>query len=56
VDPKEIVAAGYDGIAEQCASWEDTAAWPAARWVQDVDALLGDGAHVLDLGCGPGMP
>ena len=56
-DPKQIVADGYDCIAEQYEEWashvrmEERAKYTAV--------LLGElpiGAEVLELGCGPGVP
>lgn len=52
-DPKEIVRAGYDGVANVYAT---------ARAADDADQLrplldvLPEGSAVLDLGCGAGMP
>jgi len=55
VDPKEIVASGYDAVAERYAAW--SAGDRARRRYTDLvlDALP-DGARVLDLGCGAGTP
>jgi SAM-dependent methyltransferase len=55
VDPREIVAAGYDAVAERYARLEETE-WPRMRWLRDLLDRLPDGAHVLDLGCGNGVP
>lgn len=55
MDPREIVAAGYDAVAERYARLEETE-WPRIRWLRDLLDRLPVGAHVLDLGCGNGLP
>src|SRR5690348_12425392 len=55
-DPKEIVARGYDAIALRYAEWAGRIASPALAWLRDLDARLSDGADVLELGCGRGVP
>jgi SAM-dependent methyltransferase len=55
-DPKEIVARGYDAIALRYAEWAGRVASPALEWLRDLDARLADGADVLELGCGRGVP
>jgi SAM-dependent methyltransferase len=55
-DPKEIVARGYDAIALRYAEWAGRVASPALNWLRDLDARLSDGADVLELGCGRGVP
>jgi SAM-dependent methyltransferase len=55
-DPKEIVARGYDAIALRYAEWAGRVASPALDWLRDLDARLPDGANVLELGCGRGVP
>ena len=55
-DPKEIVARGYDAIALRYAEWAGQVASPALEWLRDLDARLPDGADVLELGCGRGVP
>jgi SAM-dependent methyltransferase len=55
-DPKEIVARGYDAIALRYAEWAGRVASPALEWLRDLDARLPDGADVLELGCGRGVP
>ena len=55
-DPKEIVARGYDAIALRYAEWAGRIASPALGWLRDLDARLHDGADVLELGCGRGVP
>jgi SAM-dependent methyltransferase len=55
-DPKEIVARGYDAIALRYAEWAGRIDSPALGWARDLDARLGDGSDVLELGCGRGVP
>src|SRR6476660_2582025 len=55
-DPKEIVARGYDAIALRYAEWAGRIASPALEWLRDLDARLPEGANVLELGCGRGVP
>ena len=56
-DPKLIVAAGYDAMADRYAGWiasiEDD---PRDAWLDRLDARLPRGATVLELGCGGGGP
>jgi SAM-dependent methyltransferase len=57
LDPKRVVAAGYDAMAERYLAWSDLQ--PSATRLQYL-ALSQDripiGADVLDLGCGAGIP
>src|SRR5436189_1645263 len=55
-DPKDIVARGYDAIALRYAEWAGRVASPMLGWLRDLDARLPDGADVLELGCGRGVP
>ena len=55
-EPKEIVARGYDEIALRYAEWAGQIDSPAMAWVRELDAQLDDGADVLELGCGRGVP
>jgi SAM-dependent methyltransferase len=55
-NPKEIVARGYDAIALRYAEWAGQVESPALAWLRDLDARLPDGADVLELGCGRGVP
>jgi SAM-dependent methyltransferase len=55
-DPKEIVARGYDAIALRYAEWAGQVASPSLEWLRDLDSRLPDGANVLELGCGRGVP
>jgi SAM-dependent methyltransferase len=55
-EPKEIVARGYDAVALRYAEWAGQIDSPAMAWVRELDAQLDDGADVLELGCGRGVP
>lgn len=55
-NPKEIVARGYDAIALRYAEWAGQVESPALDWLRELDAMLPDGANVLELGCGRGVP
>jgi SAM-dependent methyltransferase len=57
LDPKRVVAAGYDTMAERYLAWSDLRPSPARlRYLALTDALIPAGADVLDLGCGAGIP
>jgi SAM-dependent methyltransferase len=56
-DPVDIVASGYDRIADRYLAW--SALRPSAarlRALELADALIPAGADVLELGCGAGVP
>jgi ubiquinone/menaquinone biosynthesis C-methylase UbiE len=54
---KRIVRAGYDVLADRFAAWADQIeSDPWERFLDQLVARLPDGAHVLDLGCGAGVP
>jgi SAM-dependent methyltransferase len=55
-DPKQLVAQGYDQVADAYAQLEHTATWPRMRWLEKLLALLPARAAILDLGCGSGDP
>ena len=57
MDPKQVVAAGYDSMAERYLAWSDLRPSAARlRYLALADALIPVGADVLDLGCGAGIP
>jgi cyclopropane fatty-acyl-phospholipid synthase-like methyltransferase len=53
---KRVVAAGYDAIAETYRDWAEGDSWPRLDWLALLEAELPDGADVLELGCGAGVP
>ena len=57
VDPKRIVADGYDRIADRYLAW--SALRPSAARLRGLElalAAIPRGAEVLELGCGAGIP
>jgi SAM-dependent methyltransferase len=56
-DPKQVVAAGYDAMAERYLVWSGLRPSAARmRYLALADELVPAGADVLDLGCGAGVP
>jgi SAM-dependent methyltransferase len=58
-DPRELVREGYDVIASRYLAWNvaDVQGSPADdHFVPRLLRTLQEGAHVLDLGCGNGVP
>ena len=56
-DNGEIVARGYDRVADEYARLESAAApWPRLRRVRAFAAELPDDSRILDVGCGNGVP
>lgn len=57
-DPRvEIVARGYDRIADRFLAWRDRIAGdPRHEWAEELASGLQEGAQVLELGCGAGAP
>ena len=52
-----IVAQGYDEIGEQFAVWRDRIVGdPRRRWADQLTSRLAEGARILELGCGSGVP
>jgi SAM-dependent methyltransferase len=57
IDPKRIVAEGYDRMAERYLAWSDLKPSPARlRYLALALELIPPGSDVLDLGCGAGVP
>jgi SAM-dependent methyltransferase len=57
MDPKRIVADGYDAIADRYLAWSDLRPSPARlRYLTLALELIPAGSAVLDLGCGAGIP
>jgi SAM-dependent methyltransferase len=57
-DPRtELVAQGYDVIGDRFVEWRDQIVGdPRRRWADALTSRLPDGARVLELGCGAGVP
>jgi cyclopropane fatty-acyl-phospholipid synthase-like methyltransferase len=57
-DPRtELVGRGYDVIGERFAEWRDRIVGdPRREWEDELVSRLPDGARVLELGCGAGVP
>jgi SAM-dependent methyltransferase len=54
---KPTVEAGYDAIAQRYLEWSASIGDdPRLRYLADFDGRLADGAKVLELGCGAGVP
>lgn len=52
-----IVERGYDVIGERFVEWRDRIVGdPRRRWADELTSRLHDGARVLELGCGSGIP
>jgi SAM-dependent methyltransferase len=57
MDPKRIVADGYDRIAERYLAWSDLRPSPTRlHYLGLALELIPSGSHVLELGCGAGIP
>ena len=52
----EIVAQGYDQVFQTYAGLEADDSWPRMRWISKLRVKLQEGAAILDLGCGSGVP
>jgi SAM-dependent methyltransferase len=55
-EPKEIVRAGYDAIADRYAAWAASFETPVGSWLAKFVERVPAGARVLELGCGGGNP
>ena len=57
-DPKQIVEAGYDAVADRYAEWSqnEITGSPAIAYLEKLLAMLPGDAAVLELGCGNGEP
>lgn len=57
MDPKRIVAEGYDAIAERYLAWSDLRPSPARlHYLALALEQIPPGSDVLELGCGAGIP
>ena len=57
-DPRtDLVGRGYDAIGDRFAEWRDLIVGdPRREWEEELASRLQDGARVLELGCGAGVP
>lgn len=56
-DPRRTVESGYDTVATRYLEWSARITGdPRSRFLAELTGRLGDGARVLDLGCGAGVP
>jgi ubiquinone/menaquinone biosynthesis C-methylase UbiE len=57
-DPRaQLVGEGYDVLGERFDEWRDRIVGdPRRRWADELTSRLFEGARVLDLGCGSGVP
>ncbi len=57
-DPRtELVGRGYDAIGARFNAWRDQIVGdPRREWEEELVSRLRDGARVLELGCGAGVP
>lgn len=56
-DARAIVKAGYDALVDRYGAWAGASDDPGReRLLAEITARLPDGARVLDLGCGSGIP
>jgi SAM-dependent methyltransferase len=54
-DPKDIVRTGYDAVS-YAVTPDGEPDGDYGEWLADLAQRLPDGAHIADLGCGPGIP
>ena len=53
----QIVERGYDVIGDHFLEWRDQIVdGPRREWSEALTSRLGDGARILELGCGAGVP
>jgi SAM-dependent methyltransferase len=56
-DPREIVARGYDAVAERYLEWSPgRPSGPRLAYLRRAVELIPSGSRVLELGCGAGIP
>ena len=57
-DPRtQLVGRGYDKIGDRFTEWRDRIVGdPRREWEEELVGRLQDGARVLELGCGAGVP
>jgi SAM-dependent methyltransferase len=55
LEPKRIIARGYDRLGADFATWNDSLPSEGRRWfLGEVLARLPEGSTILEVGCGPG--
>lgn len=54
-DPKDVVRRGYDAVSVRYDEWSDGETKYSA-WLAEIGERIPEGASVLDLGCGSGLP
>jgi cyclopropane fatty-acyl-phospholipid synthase-like methyltransferase len=55
-DPKRIVEAGYDALADRYGAWRaEISGSPDDEWLDDLVSRLPEHALVVELGCGQGL-
>jgi 2-polyprenyl-3-methyl-5-hydroxy-6-metoxy-1,4-benzoquinol methylase len=55
-DPKQVVRAGYDAIADRYAEWSASFETPVGAWLEKFVDRLPSGGRVAELGCGGENP
>lgn len=55
-DPREIVEAGYDAVADRYGRMGESEDWPRLTWLAKLLDRAESGGAVLDVGCGSGAP
>jgi ubiquinone/menaquinone biosynthesis C-methylase UbiE len=55
-DPKQIVEQAYDHVADWYLSWVSNERSPRERYTDKLLSNAPPSPHVLELGCGPGVP
>lgn len=55
-DPKQIVSSAYDHVATWYLNWVQTERSPRERYTQYLLTSAPPNPHILELGCGPGIP
>lgn len=55
MDPRRVIAEGYDRMGAGFSEWNDARPRGARTWfLGEVLARVGEGSRILELGCGPG--
>lgn len=58
MNPKEVVRRGYDKVSHAYRDESGRGSFPHdyAAWLSELTPLVPEGSHILDLGCGCGLP